>query len=281
MKKRLTFLLVLCMLMCLCTCALAAPAIIDRADLFTPDEEAQLESAILSFRQQTEMDFLLVTSNEQLSASQQEVADELYDRGGYGLGENKSGIVYYIDMYERIPYLSTAGDMIDYMTDERIEAAHESSYAYLGSGDYAKAAQTMMDSVARYVDKGIPEGQFQYDVITGQMLTARHKALTSSELVVCALIGLVIALMFIKSVQGRYALKGSTYEYSMRENSHLELTSQTDDYLRTTTTRTRKAKQPPAGGSSSGGGFGSRPGGSSVHRSSGGVRHGGGAGKRF
>ena len=280
MKKRLTFLGVLCMLLCLCTCAFAAPAIIDRADLFSPEEEMQLESAILSFQKETEMDFLLVTSNEPLSASQTEVADELFDRGGYGLGEEKSGIVYYIDMYERIPYLSTAGAMIDYMTDERIEAAHDASYAYLGSGDYAKAAQTMIDSVARYVAKGIPEGQFQYDVITGQMLTSRHKALTSSEIVVCALIGLVIALLFVKSVQGRYALKGSTYEYSVRENSHVELTGKTDDYLRTTTTRTRKPKDPPASSGSSGG-FGSHSGGSSVHHSSSGVRHGGGAGKRF
>ena len=130
------------------------------------------------------------------------------------------------------------------------------------------------------MERGIPEGQFQFDVITGQMLTARHKALTGSEIVVCALVAIVAALLFIMTVQGRYNLKGSTYEYSVRQNCQVDLTDKTDEYVHSTTTRTRKPKQPPAGGGSSGG-FGSRPGGSSVHHSSGGIRHGGGAGKRF
>ena len=280
MKKRFAFCITLCLLLSLCLSALAAQPVIDRADLFTPDEEAQLLSAIENFRTETGMDFVIVTSNENTGASQQEVADELYDRGGFGLGENKSGALYYIDMYERIPYLSTAGDMIDYMTDERIEAAHENSYAFLGSGEYARAVHQMIQSVQRCVERGIPEGQFQFDVITGQMLTARHKALTGSEIVVCALVAIVAALLFIMTMQGRYNLKGSTYEYSVRQNCQVDLTDKTDEYVHSTTTRTRKPKQPPAGGGRSGG-FGSRPGGSSVHHSSGGIRHGGGAGKRF
>lgn len=280
MKKFLRFSYLLCVLLCLCASAMAASQpIIDRADLFTPEEEARLEASIASFRQETGMDFVLVTSDENTGASQQKVADDLYDRGGYGLGENKSGILYYIDMYERIPYLSTAGDMIDYMTDERIEAAHEGSYSYLSSGRYAEAAQQMMNAVARYVKRGIPEGQYRYDVITGQRLTASHKALTSSEMFVCALIGLVAGLLFVMNVQGRYKLKGSTYEYAIRDKAHVKMTGQTDEYLRSTTTRSRKVKQPPAG---QGGGFsGGHSGGSGVHRSSSGVSHGGGAGRRF
>jgi len=280
MKKFFSACLALCLLLCLCTGAWAAsPAIIDRADLFTPEEEASLLEQIEAFRSETGMDFVLVTSQENHGSSQQDVADELYDRGGYGLGERKSGILYYIDMYERIPYLSTTGDMIDYMTDERIEAAHDSNYSYLTRGDYAGAAGKMISSVQAYVKKGIPEGQYRYDVITGQQLTASHKSLTPSEMLVCALIGLVIALLFVKTVQGRYNLKGSTYEYSVRENSRVTLTGKTDDYLRTTTTRTAKPKNNPSSGGRSGGG--SRPGGSGVHRSSSGSFHGGGAGKRF
>ena len=125
---------------------------------------------------------------------------------------------------------------------------------------------------------GIPEGQYQYDIITGQKLTAAHKALTSTEMLVCALVAVVAALLFIMNVQGRYKLKGSTYEYSMRDNVQMNLTAKEDQYLHSTTTRTRKPKDPPPSQRSSGG---SHPGRSSVHHSSGGVRHGGGAGKRF
>ena len=276
MKKCLSFLL---MLLLLFSTAMAdTQHVIDEADLFTALEEADLENTILRFQQETDMDFVILTTSRNYG-DQASTADDCYDQGGYGLGEHRSGALYYIDMYERIPYLSTAGEMIDYMTDERIEAAHESSYRFLSSGDYAGAAQQMIHSVYGYVDAGIPEGQYRYDVITGQRLTGYHKSLTPSELLVCALIALVCALLFTKSVQGRYALKSSTYSYSWRENANLTLTDKTDDYLRTTTTRTRKAPPPSAGGHS--GGSHHRPGGSGVHHSSGGFTHGGGAGRKF
>ena len=279
MKKLLTLCLALLMLLGLCSGALAASRpVIDRADLFTPEQETRLENLIEDFRTKYGMDFVVVTSNENHGSTQQTVADELYDRGGYGLGEKKSGVLYYIDMYERVPYLSTAGDMIDYMTDERIEEAHDSCWQLLSAGHYWDAAVNMVHAVGFYVQKGIPEGQYQYDIITGERLTASHKVLTVGEVVVCALIGLVAALLFVKSVQGRYNLKGNTYEYAMRENCQVTLTDKEDQYLHSTTTRTRKVKQPPAGGS--GGGF-SHSGGSGVHHSSSGASHGGGAGKRF
>lgn len=263
------------MLICLSFSACAEnDRLIDDADLFTPQEEAELLSMIGKFRQDTGMDFVLFTSSAPHSESQQIIADELYDRGGYGMGDEKSGILYYIDMYERIPYLCTTGAMIDYMTDERIEAAHESVYPLLAGGDYTAAAFQMIYAVYDYWQSGIPEGQYRYDIITGQVLTDRHKVLTSSEVMVCALIALVAALLFIKTVQGRYTLKGSTYHYSFRENSKVEITASADDYLRTTTTRTRRVQNTP-------GGSGGHSGGSGVHRSSGGSFHGGGAGRKF
>lgn len=278
MKKLFAFLAALCLLF---SSALAdTQHVIDEADLFTPLEEHELENLIGQFQQETSMDFVVLTTDRYMGA-QASTADDCYDQGGYGLGERKSGALYYIDMYERIPYLSTAGDMINYMTDERIEAAHDSSYALLSRGDYAGAVQQMIHAVYGYVDAGIPEGQYQYDIITGERLTPYHKALTSSEVLVCGLIALVAALLFIKNVQGRYSLRMNTYEYSLEGNATCNLTGKTDDYLRTTTTRTRKAPPPSSGRPTGGGGRPIRPGGSGVHHSSGGISHGGGAGRKF
>lgn len=275
MKKLL--ILLLCLLLCLCGSVQAeSTRVIDDADLFTPQDEAELLEMIGDFQRETGMDFVIYTSRKAHSESQASIADDLYDQGGYGLDEDFSGVLYFIDMYERIPYLSTTGAMIDYMTDERIEAAHDSSYRSLADGRYAEAAVQMIYAVYGYYEAGIPEGSYRYDIMTGQRLTARHKVLTGSEVLVCGLIALVVSLLFIKTVQGRYTLKGNTYQYAYRANSQVDLTAATDDYLRTTTTRTRKVQPPPAG--SSGGG---RSGGSGVHRSSSGRSHGGGAGRKF
>jgi len=275
MKK--IIILLFAALLCLAPGALAAsPAVVDMADLFTYAEETSLTAMIDEFRHTTGMDFAIITSYEEHDESIQDIADALYEQGGYGLRDEYSGILYLIDMYERTPYLCTTGEMIDYMTDERIEEAHNLCWDDLAAGAYSDAAETMIAAVTAYYQRGIPEGQYQYDAITGRMLTARHKALTSGEIGVCAIVAAVIGFLFVKSVQGGYSLKGSTYRYDLRENSSVTLTESVDDYLRTTTTRTRKA-DPPSGGS----GSGSHSGGSRVHTSSGGMRHGGGAGKRF
>lgn len=276
MKKRLSLVLALCLL-CLSSLALAdTPHVTDEADLFTSAEEAELEALILQFQEKTNMDFAVLTTEDD-RGSLQATADAFYEQGGYGLDEYRSGAAYYIDMYQRTPYLSTTGVMIDYLTDERIEAAHESSYDRLVQGDYAGAVEQMIYAVYGYVQAGIPEGQYRYDVVTGQRLTAFHKSLTPSEVLVCGLIALVLALLFIKNVQGRYALKGSTYSYDRAANAACTLTGQTDDYLRTTTVRAPKAPPPQPGG----GGSSHRSGGSGVHTSSGGMTHGGGAGRKF
>ena len=127
-----------------------------------------------------------------------------------------------------------------------------------------------------YVKAGIPEGQYRYDVITGQQLTARHKALTGGEIVIALAAALVVMLLFTARVKHGYLLKGSTYDYNFRDNSVMNLTNQVDQYLNTTTTRVRKPDPPESrSGGNGGGGF---SGGSGVHTSSGGVSHGGGGG---
>ena len=277
MKKQWIALLCALTLLLGCTLALAdgRPRILDRANLFTASEEEALTQKIEAFQKKTNMDFVLLTSSESHEGSAVEVADGIYERGGYGLDEENSGILYYIDMADRYHYLSTTGKMQDYMTDERIEEAINTCQPYLTRGDYAGAAEYMIDLVQDYVKAGIPEGQYRYDIVTGQQLTARHKALTGGELALAAVIGLAAALIFMKSVQHGYLLKGSTYEYDFRGHSSVDITNRVDQYINTTTTRVRKPDPPESRG---GGSFGGSSGGSGVHTSSSGTSHGGGGG---
>ena len=276
MMKRFAPLLTALMLLLYAGAAFAATTeerVFDRANLFSATQAQTLRTAIAAFQKSTNMDFVVVTSNEAHGdASQQEIADAFYDKGGFGLDTDKSGALYYIDMYARQEYVSTTGKMIDYMTDERIELALDQSNPNLRAARYADAAEAMLAKVQQFVKAGIPEGQYRYDVVTGQMLTARHKVLTSTEMLVGGVLCLVIGLIYIGAVKGRYRLKGSTYHYDYTANAEVDLTENRDDYLRTTVTRTRKAPPPGSGGR---GGFGGS-GGSGVHMGGGGMSHGGG-----
>lgn len=160
-KRLLVFLCVLCM----CTNGMASETgrIYDNADLFTPEEESFLADQISKFQMSTAMDFVLLTSIEELQdGSQQQKADDFYDEGGFGMGRSSSGILYLIDMYNRIPYISTCGEMILYMTDSRLNAAHEVAYDSLKSGNYALAVVQLMAAVKAFVYSGIPIGQYTY-----------------------------------------------------------------------------------------------------------------------
>lgn len=246
--------------------------VFDRAELFTASEVQELEQEIQAFQEETGMDFVIVTSNESHKGSAQQIADAFYEQGGFGLDEEKSGILYYIDMDDRYHYLSTTGAMIDYMTDARIENAIDEVTRYLSAGAYAQGASQMISIVRQYIRDGIPEGQYRYDVVTGQRLTARHKALTKNEIILALVIGFAVCLIYVACVRSRYSLKGSTYHYSYQDNVAMKLTDQEDTYLRTTTTRVRKPDPPENTGSHGGGG------GSGVHTSSSGTSHGGGGG---
>ena len=272
--KKITRILLLLLVLLLPVQALARQRVYDYDMQLTAAEKQQITDAADAFVEQTGMDYGVVIINQEIgSQSHHEIAREYYYSLDFGLGDDASGVLYYLNMNEnnRYEYLYTDGAMIDYMTDERIESALDQSNPLLRQGLYKEGALAMIEAVLSFVNKGIPEGQYRYDVVTGEILTARHKVLTVPEMLIGAGICLLIGIAFIWMVSSRYKLKGSTYRYDYSANSDLTMTENTDQYIRTTVTRTRRAQS--SGGSGGGGGFG---GGSGVH--SGG---GGGGGRSF
>ena len=134
--KRWAGLIALAMLLALLGSALAsAQRVYDGADLFTAGEEAALEAEIARFQEDTGMDFVVVTSDEpQEDGEQYRAADEFYIHGNFGLDSEDSGVLYYIDMYNRYQYLYTRGQMIDYLTGSRIDATTGGSQGLLAQG---------------------------------------------------------------------------------------------------------------------------------------------------
>ena len=272
--KRWAGLLALVLLLSLCGGALATAArVYDGADLFTASEEAALEEESPAFRRKRGW---ISWSSPRMNPRRTESRSRgrrVYVHGNFGLDSEDSGVLYYIDMYNRYQYIYTRGQMIDYLTGTRIDAATGGSQSLLAQGDYVGAVEEIMERVRGYLRDGIPEGQYRYDILTGEMRTARKKALTTAEAAVCAAVAAAAGLAFVTLVKRSYRLKGSTYSYNFRENCDLTITGRVDDYIRTTTTQARKPDPPRSSG---GGGY--HGGGSGVHTSVGGGHHGGGGG---
>ena len=282
MKKVLKPIVPAILLMILLTLSIPAFAagsgVVDSADVFTEQEELQIEQWIAQFQSQTNMDFVMYTSaTPHPGKSGMAVGQDFYDYNGYGLDEQNSGILYFIDMAERYPYLITTGKMIDYMTDERLDVVLNVITNDLRNGDFLNSVYDAANRTLQYIKKGIPEGQYRYDKTTGERLTGGHQVITGTEILFSAVAGLIVCMIIIKSVNHGYKLQGSTYQYDYAANGSAELTDCQDEYLRTTTNRVRKVESSFSGGSGGGGHIG----GSGVSSGSSGISHGGGRGGSF
>ena len=281
-SKRLSALLLALLLTLGCCSALAAvSSVIDDANLYTLEEEAQLQLLIDQVRDQYQMDAVVLTTYDvPQSYGDDSVtvrwADAYYENHGYGLGEDRAGVLFIVDMTNRYNYISTAGVMIDYLNDRRIENILDEGATYLSSGRYGSAMTAQLRQLLAYLRNGIEEGSFRYDEVTGQRLTGLYNKLTRAELVVALVAGLAVASFStaasapsIISPRAPTLRQGKSTQNIVKDEKEL-------------VKRTRHTSRIPTGGGGGGrsGGFGGGGGGSGVHTSSGGMSHGGG-GRHF
>lgn len=276
-KKLLPILLVLLLLPVI---ALADVQVIDKANLFSAADVNAMEAIIARIEEKHQVDMVVLTTldtPDDYSESMWRVrdyADDYYDNGGFGMGEDDSGMLILLDMNNRVMWLSTGGVMMEYINDAREEDILDAASYYLSWNDYGDAIIAALDRVERLMEKGRAEGTFLYDEVTGKRLGGIYNALTSSEMMVAAIAGAAIALVVYMSVGGSYSLKGSTYSYNRSANANVTFIRDDEVFVRQFSSRT------PRNTGSHGTSGGGRSGGSGVHRSSGGRSHGGG-GRRF
>ena len=280
------FLSVLCMALIACGAMAEAEdseeRVVDLCHLFSESEVAQMNAKIDAIRTKYKMDCAIVTSAEvpeNLSYATEEAtqkyADDYYEEHGYGEGVELDGFIYLIDMKNRLPYLGTAGVMIDYISDRRLTKLMDVVDVWLQKGQYGQSALALLDEMDKILAAGIEEGHFRYDSKTGVRITGLYNRLTAGETILAGAAGLAAMLILGFSVWARYNLKKSTYKFNRETQSSVHLNRDEKIFLRQHVTRTHLSS---GGGGRGVGGGGS---GSGVHISSGGMSHGGGGGHHF
>lgn len=282
MIRKLAVLLAALLLLVLCALPALAepPMVVDDAILFNQNQIDQMETIITRIRSKYQMDVVILTTrstpvttdDRRLAA----FADDYYDYNGYGLGTERHGLLFMIDMNNRYTYISTRGDMILYINDSREEELLDAAYEYLSS-NRGKGTIAFLQKLEELLADGIEEGTFVYDEVTGKRISGLYNKLTQDELILSLIAGLIAFFVPFASVHGAYNLKGKTYRYDVNANASRLLTVDSHRFIREKVTRT--TTPPPSSG---GGGHGSSGGGrgSGVHVSSSGASHGGG-GRHF
>lgn len=241
--------------------------VFDQAGLLSSGQIQQLESQAENLKETYRMNFVLVTTEDAQGKDSEEYADDFCMDYGFYDNEEKGTVTLLIDMDNRNVWVSTAKDMIYYLTDDRIEGVIDAGYEELRAGDYAACFANMLNQTAAYLEEGIPGDQYIYDTETGKII--RYRSIRPLEAGIAALIALAVAAGICIWVVGSYRMKWGTYQYPFREKGRMKLDAQSDRFMNQVVTTRRIPKNPPP----SGGGGGSV---SSTHTSRGGGSFGGG-----
>ena len=259
MKKRILsilFCLVLILMAALPVSASdSAPRIIDKAGLLTESERSILEDASLQFCVENSLDAVILTVNDLGGSSISAFADDYYDRNGYGVGTDYSGLILVVAMEERELYISTCGDAANRLNDRELDNAIEEISYELSNGNYFGAFIIYFDSVEKNLD---------YD--SGSDAAAGAPVV---NWLISILIGVVAAAITVMVMSGSMNTKRKQFSAGdyVREGSY-DLKNRQDIFLYSNVSKVKR-EQNNSGGS----------GRTSVHRSSSGRSHGGRGGR--
>lgn len=264
------------------------PRVFDQAGLFSETEIIQLEEKIAQCRKSTKMDVVIVSAYADGERSAEEYADDYYDYGGFGAGKKASGVLllYYMDGPGEPGgecYISTAGTMINMLTDERIESILDDVYGDLGNRDFAGAAEHFLEDVKAYVKEGVESGQYTYDRDTGEIV--RYHSIRLYEVAIAMVIAGILAGSVCLDIKKRYAMKQSSREVSnslqaYRADCAFHFSVAGDKMVNKYVRSVPIPRNTSSGSGGRGHSGSSSAGRSTIHTSSSGRSHGGG-GRRF
>ena len=267
MRKRLKLMLPL-LLVALAWSPLTASAdtthIEDGVGLFTNEEIQGLENKAQDLSDKIKGDVYVVTTNAN-NEKPRSFADEYLREK---VGNDNNGAVLLLDMGQREVYVSTSGNMIDYITDSRLNNMLDQITPNLSDGQYYEAATAYFDQADAYVEAGVPSGHYRVDEETGKIIY--YKTITLMEGVIALLLAAIAAIAFFVVIKSKYQLKLGTYSYPYQENADVNLTVNENQLINSFVTTRRIPRNT---NNLSGGGGG---GGSSTHSSGGGTFGGGG-----
>ena len=232
----------------------------DFADLLDDGQEEELEAKLDQVSEDYGCDVVVVTDEALDGAVPQDYADDFFDYNDYGMGEDKSGILFLITMSERKWCISTHGEAIQIFTDAGQEYMTDNFGSYLSDGEYYEGFMKFADLCEEFIIQA--EDGEPYD--TGNM---PQEPMSPVWILISLGIGLALALIItgiMRSQMKTVRMKPDAADY-MKKNS-LNLTRCGDMFLYNQVSRTAKPKEDSSGG------------GSSTHTSSSGETHGGSGG---
>lgn len=232
------------------------PPVTDGAGYLSEEQLSTLSQRLEEIRQKYSFDVAIVTENEMSGYDARNVADDIFDYGGYGAGVNDDGILLYICSGTRDYWLTTHADGMRVFNENGIEYLKNNIQPLLAEDDYYLAMETyadLADELLKMAQDGKPFNKKQYSM--EYILIVLGCALILPLIIAWIMMGAKLSAM-------KTAVKNEYAGDYMKPGSKV-LTNSRDIFLYSHITKTEKPKNNSSGS----------------HTSSSGRTHGGGGGK--
>ncbi|MBY0095736.1 TPM domain-containing protein [Mesobacillus maritimus] len=233
----------------------------DEAGLFSEEERADINTQAIALSEQTEMDIVIVTTNDSQGKPSSDYALDFYDEHGFGYEDSLDGVMYLLNMEEREVYIFTRDKGTDYIDAGRVEELLDVVYPPLGDENYRESVQFFLDEVESMMASGPPvyetgdrsDAGYAYteDGISDESSLSMVEKLGIYLLISLALGGIVIGIMMMGN-RGRSTVNARTY---LQDNS-FAVTKKRDQHYNTIVTQQKIQQNNNSGGSSISGGGG-------------------------
>ena len=136
-----------------------APRVVDKADLYTPEEEAAMESRLAEIRQELQADIVVCTDTSSYGLDHRIYAADFYDFNGYGIGDDYEGVILFIcmDPDDRGWWTCCTGPRSRGMyTEEIANQVDDILYDYLVAGEYYEGTADWIENMRNVYITGSP-----------------------------------------------------------------------------------------------------------------------------
>lgn len=239
------------MFLSLCGFSSKTKRVYDYDDLYTDEDEEELEELLYETSKDLKCELIIVTVDDYDGKDSMNFADDFYDDHEFGAEFDDTGFLLLINMDRRELYISNAGEAPNYFKDSMIDEMVSSIGNYLANENYLGAAEWYVE----YVDENM------WDTNYNESGLKRMMSEWWVQLLSAAVVSAIIVGCLTYSNKSKMTVNSNTY----LSKSGCNVLQSSDNYIRTST-----VSHEIESSSSSGGG--------STHTSSSGKTHGGGGG---
>ena len=218
----------------------------DFADLLDADQKEELEVKLDQISENYDCDVVVDIEESIDGMDPTAYADDFFDYNDYGMGNDKSGILFMLTMSERKWAISTHGEAISIFTDAGQEYITDNIVSYFSDGDYYEGFTQFADLCEKFIVQA--QSGEPYD--TGNLPEEEIPFYIS--FLIALVIGFVIALivsLVMRSGMKTVHMKPDAADYMKAGSLHINRSR--DMFLYHHVTRTEKPKNDNSGGGSS------------------------------